>query len=77
MNTPISVYHELRKASPERARLLVRKVLDQNGGNVSKTAKVLGISRNTVGRARDGTLNDLSRAPKTYLTRHQKFLKIL
>ena len=64
MNQPFSVYHELRKVSPEKARILVRKVLEQNKGNVSKTARILGISRNTVRRARDGNLNDLSRAPK-------------
>ena len=60
----IKLYHELRKASPEKARELVRKVLEQNKGNVSKTAKILGISRNTVRRARDGPLKDLSRRPK-------------
>ena len=59
----ISYYHELRKASPKRARGLVRKVLEQNSGNVSKTAQVLGISRNSVRRARDGDLNDVSRRP--------------
>ena len=64
MNIPISVYHELREVSPEKARLLVRKVLYQNKGNVTKTAKILGISRNTVRRARDGELKDMSRAPK-------------
>lgn len=60
----IKLYHELRKASPEKARELVRKILQQNKGNVSKTAKILGISRNTVRRARDGPLKDLSRRPK-------------
>jgi putative transposase len=59
----ISYYHELRKASPKRARELVRKVLEQNNGNVSVTARVLGISRNSVRRARDGILNDVSRRP--------------
>ena len=28
------VYHDLRRTSPEAARLLVRKVLEQQGGNV-------------------------------------------
>ena len=64
MNLPIKVYHELRKVSPEKARMLVRKVLEQNDGNVSKTARILGISRHTVRRARDGSLHDLPRAPK-------------
>jgi putative transposase len=59
----ISFYHELRKVSPKKARELVRKVLDQNKGNVSKTSNVLGISRNSVRRARDGNLEDLCRKP--------------
>ena len=59
------VYHDLRKTSPEAARLLVRRVLEQQGGNVSKTARILGISRKTVRRAREGPLEDLSRRPKS------------
>ena len=59
------VYHDLRKTSPGAARLLVRKVLEQNGGNVSKTARILGISRKTVRRAREGPLEDLSRRPRS------------
>ena len=47
------VYQDLRRTSPEAGRLLVRKVLEQNGGNVSKTARILGISRKTVRRARE------------------------
>ena len=39
------VYHDLRKTSPEAARLLVRKVLEQNGG---KRKYTLGISHNTI-----------------------------
>ncbi|RLA84460.1 MAG: hypothetical protein DRG31_04915 [Deltaproteobacteria bacterium] len=53
------------EGSPEGARLLVRKVLEQNGGNVSKAAMILGISRKTVRRAREGPLEDLSRRPKS------------
>jgi len=59
------VYHELRKTSPEAARMLLRKVLEQNGGNVSKTARILSISRKTVRRAREGPLKDLPRRPKS------------
>ncbi|AEA34543.1 helix-turn-helix Fis-type [Hippea maritima DSM 10411] len=59
-----SIYHTLRKSNPASARILVRKVLEKNNGNVSKTARILGISRATVRRARDGELNDLSRRPK-------------
>ena len=64
MELNINLYHELRKANPAKARELVRKVLNQNGGNVSKTARILGIDRKTVRRARDGTLEDLPRRPK-------------
>ena len=60
----INLYHELRKENPARARELVKKVLEQNNGNVSKTARILNIDRKTVRRARDGTLEDLSRKPK-------------
>lgn len=60
----MTVYHELRKTSPQAARVLVRKVLEQQKGNVSKTASILGISRKTVRRAREGPLEDLPRRPK-------------
>src|SRR6201997_5524228 len=74
----ISYYHELRKVSPKKARELVRKVLDQNKGNVSKTAKVLAISRNSVRRARDGNLEDLSRKPNNCPSKtSDKFEKLI
>ncbi|NOX19972.1 MAG: IS481 family transposase [Nitrospirae bacterium] len=57
------LYHELRRIEPSKARQLVRGVLKRNGGNVSKTARILGISRQTVRRAREGPLEDLSRRP--------------
>jgi len=57
------LYHELRRIEPSKARQLVRKVLKQTGGNVSKTARILGISRHTVRRAREGPLEDRSRRP--------------
>jgi transposase len=61
---PMSIlYHELREIETSKARELVRKVLSKNNGNVSETARILGISRNTVRRARDGGLEDLSRRP--------------
>ena len=60
----INLYHELRKENPAKARELVRKVLKQTGGNVSETARILRIDRKTVRRARDGTLDDLSRKPR-------------
>jgi transposase len=56
-------YHELREISPEKARELLRKVLATQGGDVSKAARILNISRPTVRRARDGTLEDHSRRP--------------
>jgi putative transposase len=56
-------YHDVREVSSCKARELVRKVLVRNHGNVSHTARVLGISRQTVRRARDGGLDDLSRRP--------------
>jgi len=65
MNNLTGIYHNLRKIQPVSARILVRKILETNNGNVSTTAKILGISRLTVRRARDGTLKDGSRRPKT------------
>jgi putative transposase len=56
-------YHEMRQISKQKARELVRKVLENTGGDVSKTARILQISRKTVRRARDGTLSDYSRRP--------------
>ena len=70
-------YHELRKTNPVSARMLVRKILAQNNGNVSKTAKILGIDRKTVRRARDGTLEDLSRRPKNINNKTEKELENL
>ena len=60
---PMITYHELREISAEKARELVRKVLAKQGGDVSKTARILNISRPTVRRARDGVLEDKSRRP--------------
>ena len=56
-------YHELREISPQKARELIRKVLAKQEGDVSKTARILNISRPTVRRARDGDLEDRSRRP--------------
>jgi len=60
-------YHELVEISKQKAaaREVVRRVLRNNAGNVSETAWILGTSRKTVRRARDGTLEDYSRRPKT------------
>ena len=58
-------YHEIRRLSPEKAREIVRKVLTENEGNVSKTARILKIRTKTVRRARDGTPEDMPRRPHT------------
>lgn len=57
------LYHELRALSPSKAREIIRKVLQSNAGNVSVTARIMGISRATVRRAREGSLDDHSRRP--------------
>ncbi len=57
-------YHEMAEISKQKARELVRKVLQNTGGNVSKTAQILKISRPTVRRAREGPLEDRSRRPQ-------------
>jgi hypothetical protein len=57
-------YQEIRRdVSPEKARGLVKKILEKNNGDVSETARILATSRKTVRRARDGTLEDKSRKP--------------
>jgi transposase len=68
-------YHELRKISPEKAREVIRKVLEREGGNVSRTARILGISRHTVRRAREGPLEDRSRRPKRVWRRRGTYLE--
>ena len=56
-------YHELRMIAPRKAREVVRKILVSTGGNVSEAARIAGISRHTVRRARDGGPDDRSRRP--------------
>ena len=58
-------YHEIRSISPEKAREVVCKVLTENKGNVSETARILNIERKTVRRARDGLPADQSRRPRS------------
>jgi len=62
---PMIGYHEMRKLSPEKARELVRIVFEKNNHNISKTAKILDISRKTVRRAINGPLSDISRKPNS------------
>lgn len=57
-------YNELRKIFPEKARELIRKIFEANNKNVSKTARILDVSRHTVRRAVYGPLKDKSRRPK-------------
>lgn len=71
------IYHELRKIEPSKARELVRAVLERQKGNVSKTARILGISRQTVRRARDGSLGDKSRRPHRIPRKTDTFLEKL
>jgi hypothetical protein len=62
---PMMIFcRDLGEISPQKARAIVRKVLDENRGNVSKTARILGTSRATIGWARDGPGADLSRRPR-------------
>lgn len=70
-------YRELRRISPEKAREIVRKTLEKQKGNVSATARVLAISRNTVRRARDGPLEDLSRRPHSSPRKTSSYLEEL
>ncbi len=53
------------KQGVESARILARSILEENKGNVSKTAYILWCSRKTVRRSRDGPIENISRAPKT------------
>ena len=58
----MNIYHKLRDNNAESARILVREILKNK--SVTKTAKILHISRHTVRRARDGSLKDYSKKPK-------------
>ena len=52
-------------------------MLERQKGNVSKIAKILGISRQTVRRARDGSLEDRSRRPHRIPRKRDTFLEEL
>lgn len=56
-------YSELRKIAPEKARELLLKILFEQDGNVSEAARIAGVNRRTVRRARDGPLADISTRP--------------
>ncbi|RLA83518.1 MAG: hypothetical protein DRG40_06745 [Deltaproteobacteria bacterium] len=49
---------------PPEVKSLILKVLTENNHNVSQTARILGISRDTAYRALRGPLHDLPKRPK-------------
>ena len=68
MNPGIRInYKELRKVNPEAARLAVLEYLKTNGGNISDTARIFGITRPVIycilHKAKKGNLRDLPRIP--------------
>lgn len=62
-------YKELRKINPEAARRAVLEYLGTNGGNITDTARIFGITRPVVydilKKQAEGNLADRSRAPKS------------
>jgi transposase len=82
--TPLD-YQELRSISAKAARQALLQILKANRGNISQTAKLLGITRPTVYKALRkqsiGELDDASRAPqqvhnKTAKAIEEKVLKL-
>jgi len=65
--TPLD-YRELRSISPKAARQAILQILKAGEGNVSQTARTLGVTRVTVYKALEkkeaGDLDDSSRSPK-------------
>jgi transposase len=66
-------YQQLRTISPKAARQAVLQILRSCEGNVSETARILGITRITIYKAirkqSEEDLDDASRAPKTIANR--------
>ena len=62
-------YQELRSISPKAARQAILQILKTNNGNVTKTARMFGITRATVYKAlrkkSEGNLDNASKAPNT------------
>ena len=62
---------QLRKATPQAARLAVLSYLESVDGNISRTARVFGTKRSVVydilKKQACGDLNDRSRAPRRQL----------
>ena len=50
ITTPLD-YNELRTISPKAARQAILQILAANKGNVSATARLLGVTRKTVYKA--------------------------
>ena len=61
-------YQQLRTISPKAARQAILQILRSCEGNVSETARILGITRTTIYKAirkqKEENLDDASRAPK-------------
>jgi len=61
-------YQQLRTISPKAARQAILQILRSCDGNVSETARILGITRTTIYKAirkqREKDLSDSSRVPK-------------
>lgn len=82
MRKPQISYKLLRETSAETARLAVLQYYS-NSGNVSKTAKLFGITRITVydilRKSKEGNLKDRPKAPKTVAnkTADEVIIKIL
>ena len=78
ITTPLD-YNELRTISPKAARQAILQILAANKGNVSATARLLGVTRKTVYKAlrkkAAGNLEDASRAPKVVPHKPRKILK--
>lgn len=66
-------YQELRTISPQAARQAVLQILKSCDGNITKTARVLNVTRATIYKTlrkkKDHNLSDASRAPKTVVNK--------
>lgn len=72
----VGQYHILRtNQGPEAARELVRTVLKEQKGDVAETARILGITRPTVRRARDGDLSDGDKTPLNQPAKTETYLE--
>jgi len=69
-------YRELRTISPQAARRAILQILKANKGNVSKTARMLSITRRTVYKTltkqKQGELDDLSHCARNIINKTEK-----